>query len=174
MNDFTTTLHFKTDGRFYCDGLAKVHPGLREVRFGGERKPGEVGCESCPRFIKCGMSHTSEVATSVRDPKAIIATCKELGLAVPKEETVRLYDGKTYTGLTVRLPNWKYPVVVDLKTGALHYDNYNGSWGKQEELQKFQQTYGVAKATLIARAKGYTVQRTTLPNGTIRLKVGGV
>lgn len=169
-----TVLHFTVTGRFHCDGLGSIHPGLRPVRIGGGLQPGEVGCESCPRFAKCGMSHTSEIRTEIRDIPAILAAAKELGLVEPKVETVQLYDGKTYTGLAVRLKGWEYPVIIDTKTGALHYDNYNGYWGKEEELNKLKQMYGVCKATLIAKSKGYVTQRTTLSNGTIRLNVFGI
>lgn len=174
-----TTLTFLPDGRFHCASLAPIlrqhgRSPLKPVRIGGGAQPGDIGCESCPQFLKCGMSHTSEIKSSITDPAAILAACKELGLPVPKTETVTLYDGKEYTGLAIRLKGWSYPVVIDTKTGALHYDNYGGSWGKQEELNKLTQMYGVCKATLIAKAKGYITQRTTLPNGTIRLQVSGV
>lgn len=165
-----TILTFNADGSFHCDGLGST----RTVRIGGGLKPGDIGCESCPRFAKCGLSHTAEVATQIKDLNAIKLACKEMGLAEPKEETVQLYDGKTYTGVAVRLKGWQYPVVIDTKTGQLHYDNYRGSWGKQTELNRLTQLYGVAKATLIARSKGYQIQRSVLANGTIRLSVSGM
>lgn len=120
------------------------------------------------------MSHTASITSECRDPAAIIAACKELGLPVPEHREKVQFGGTVQSGLCVQLPGWHYPVVVDVKTGAMKYDNYNGLWGKQEELQRFTQFYGVAKATLIARSKGYLVQRSTLPNGTVRLNVTGV
>lgn len=165
-----TELTFYADGTMHCDGL-----GInRAVRIGGGAVPGQPSCTECPRFIKCGMSHTSEVATKIKDLNAIKSACKEMGLAEPKTETVQLYDGKTYTGVTVRLPGWRYPVVIDTKSGQLHFDNYNGKWGKQAELNRLSQLYGVAKATIIARSKGYQIQRSVLSNGTIRLSVSGM
>lgn len=166
----TTILTFHADGTFHCDGLGAT----RTVRIGGNPQPWEPSCTECPRFTKCGMSHTSEVATQIRDLSAIIAACTELGLPHPQNETVRLFDGTEHTGITVRLKGWKFPVVIDTKSGKLHYDNYGGSWGKQAELNRFTQIYGVAKATKIARSKGYQIQRSVLSNGTIRLSVSGM
>lgn len=166
-----TVLHFTGAGRFHCDGLSQLHPGLRPVRIGGGLQPGEHGCPECPRFAKCGMSHTATITSELKDPAAILAAAKELGIAEPKVETVQLYDGQTYTGLAVRLKGWQYPVVIDTRTGALHYDNYGGSWGKEEELNRLKQFYGVCKATMIAKSKGYIVHRSTLPNGTVKLQV---
>ncbi len=174
-----TTLTFTLDGRFHCDGLAPVlrahgKSGLKPVRIGGSQETGTIGCESCPRFIKCGMSHTAEIKTDVKDPSAIIAACKEMGLPVPEKRENVHFGGTTQSGLCVQLPGWRHPLVIDTATGAMKYDNYGGRWGEQKELQKFTQMYGVSKATLIARSKGYTVARSTLPNGTIRLNVTGV
>lgn len=166
----TTVLTFHADGTFHCDGLGAT----RTVRIGGTPEPGQPSCTECPRFIRCGMSHTSEVATKIKDLNAIKLACKEMGLAEPKEETVELFDRKIYTGITVRLKGWQYPVVIDTKSGQLHYDNYKGRWGNQAELNKLTQLYGVAKATIIARSKGYQIQRSVLSNGTIRLSVSGM
>lgn len=174
-----TTLAFLPDGTFHCASLAPIlraagRSGLKPVRIGGGAQEGGIGCSACPQFLRCGMSHTAEIKSSLTDANAILAACKELGLAEPKTETVRLYDGTEATGIAVRLPGWKYPVVIDTKAGKLHYDNYGGSWGQQSELNKLTQHYGVAKATMIARKKGYAVSRTTMSNGTIRLQVSGM
>lgn len=174
-----TTLVFTRDGRFHCASLGPIlhaagRSGMKAVRIGGGPQPDEIGCSSCPAFLRCGMSHTAEIKTSLTDTNAIIAACKEMGLAEPTTETVELYDGAKHTGLTVRLPGWRYPVVINTKTEAMHYDNYGGAWGAQAELNRLTQLYGVCKATLIAKAKGYYVNRTTLANGSIKLCVTGV
>jgi hypothetical protein len=36
---------------------------------------------------------------------------------------VQLFSGEV-KGLAVRLPNWQYPVVVDVDGGKLHCDNF--------------------------------------------------
>ena len=88
----------------------------------------------------------------------------------PVHKTVRLFSD-TKTGLTVQLPKWKYPLVCDLVTGSLSYDNYGQAWGRDEELQKFQQAYAVEVARLEARKKGYSVTEQALPSGEIKLTI---
>lgn len=39
------------------------------------------------------------------------------------------------------------PVVCQLQTGELHYDNFGGRWGQQQELDQFLQAYAVEKST---------------------------
>jgi hypothetical protein len=75
----------------------------------------------------------------------------------------------------VQLPGWRYPLVCDLKTGQLQYDNYQGYWGEQKHLDAFLQGYAVEKAKLEARKKGHSVSETRLEDGSIRLavRVGG-
>lgn len=68
-----------------------------------------------------------EIKTQVRDAAAVAAACQRLGLAPPAQKTVRLYSS-TETGLAVELPGWSYPVVCDLASGTLKYDNFGGAW----------------------------------------------
>jgi hypothetical protein len=66
-------------------------------------------------------------------------------------------------------------VVANLATGQLQYDNYQGTWGRQEELNRFLQGYTVEKAKIEARKKGHSVSETRLQDGSIRVtvRVGG-
>ncbi len=120
------------------------------------------------------MSHIVEIKSEVRDEAAVKAACTRLQLPTPEHKTVRLFSA-TATGLCVQLPGWSYPVVADLQTGQLSYDNYNGAWGEQRELRKFLQAYAVEKAKIEARKKGHSVSETRLQDGSIRVtvRVGG-
>jgi hypothetical protein len=53
----------------------------------------------------------------------------------------------------------------------LKYDNYQGNWGRQEELNKFLQAYAVEKARIEARKKGHRVTEAKLEDGSIRVTV---
>ena len=75
------------------------------------------------------MSHLVSVQTQVRDATALAAACRRLSLAEPAQETVQLFSGEM-KGLAVRLPDWQYPVVVDVDAGKLHYDNFEGHVGR--------------------------------------------
>jgi len=68
-----------------------------------------------------------------------------------------------------------YPLVANLQTGQLQYDNYNGHWGEQKHLKSFLQAYAVEKAKVEARKKGHSVSETKLGDGSIRatVRVGG-
>jgi hypothetical protein len=120
------------------------------------------------------MSHIVTIQTEVRDPLAVTAACRRLGLPEPVSGTAQLFSGPA-TGLLVRLPGWLYPTVVHPDTGQVEFDNFGGAWGKPEHLDHFLQAYAVEKAKLEARRKGYSVTEQPLADGSIHLsiQVGG-
>jgi len=120
------------------------------------------------------VSHLVTIETQVRDPVAVAAACRRLSLDEPRHETVELYSGQV-TGLAVRLPQWHYPVVCDLASGQLKYDNFGGYWGQQRHLDRFLQAYAVEKARSEARRQGHSVTEQSLADGSIKLvvQVGG-
>jgi hypothetical protein len=116
------------------------------------------------------LSHIVSIQTKVHDPAAVSAACQRLHLPGPAQGTVELFSGAV-TGLTVRLPGWDYPAVIDTLTGTIRYDNFGGHWGDQRELDRFLQAYAVEKAKLEARKKGYQISEQTLETGSIRLQI---
>jgi hypothetical protein len=120
------------------------------------------------------LSHIVEIKTEIRDEQAVRAACTRLQLSTPEHKTVRLFSA-TVTGLCVQLPGWSYPVVANLHTGQVRYDNYGGHWGEQKHLDAFLQGYAVEKAKIEARKKGHSVSEAKLEDGSIRVtvRVGG-
>ena len=120
------------------------------------------------------MSHIVTIKTEIRDAVAVRLACQRLKLPLPVEGAHRLFSGQV-TGLGMQLPDWRYPVVCELDSGQLKYDNYNGRWGKQEHLDGFLQAYAVEKAKIEARRKGHSVSEMSLEDGSIKLtiNVGG-
>jgi hypothetical protein len=116
------------------------------------------------------MSHIVTIKTEVRDATAVRRACLRLGLPQPVEGTVKLYSGQA-TGLAVQLPEWVYPLVCDTATGKLQYDNFNGRWGDQKELDRFLQGYAVEKAKIAAQQQGHAVTEQSLPDGSIKLVI---
>jgi len=115
------------------------------------------------------MSHTVNIDIKMDDMTALKAACKRLGLTM-KDGTHKLY-GSTETGIGINLKGWTYPVVLK-KDGTVSYDNYNGSWGKQKELDALKQIYGVEKAKKEARKKGYMVsEKKNAKTGEIKLTI---
>ena len=120
------------------------------------------------------MSHIVTIKTEIRDANAVRAGCNRLRLPQPVQGMHKLFSGEA-TGLGVQLPDWKYPLVCELSTGQLKYDNYNGRWGKQQHLDAFLQSYAVEKSKLEARREGHSVTESLLANGSVKLtiNVGG-
>src|SRR6185436_13742933 len=122
------------------------------------------------------MSHVVEIKTQVRDIEGTQAACRRLGLAEPMVGTARLFSTDV-TGLLVQLPGWKFPIVCQVETGDLKYDNFGGNWGAQEELDHFLQAYAVERAKIEARKQGHTVSEQQLQDGSVKLTIqvsGGV
>lgn len=116
------------------------------------------------------MSHIVSIKTEVRDAAAVAAACQRLGLPPPEVRTVRLFSGQA-TGLAVQLPGWHYPVVCNLASGQLQFDNHHGAWGDPRELDKFLQAYACEKAKLAAHRQGYAVYEQSLADGSIKLTI---
>ena len=75
----------------------------------------------------------------------------------------------------MQLLDWRYPLVCELDTGQLRYDNYNGRWGEQQHLDSFRQSYAIEKSKIEARRKGHSISESQLSNGSVKLtiNVGG-
>ena len=116
------------------------------------------------------MSHIVPVDTQVKDAAAVRAACKRLGLAEPVQGNVKLFSGEA-TGLAIQRPNWNYPIIADLATGQLRYDNFGGRWGSDGELRKFLQLYAVEKCRIEARKAGRSLTEQTLSDGSIKLTI---
>lgn len=112
------------------------------------------------------MSHTVTIKIQVRDLTALQAACRRLSLDAPVEGKHELFEGEVQ-GHAVRLKDWSYPVVFDLKTGKGYYDNYNGRWGKQDHVDKLMQTYAVELAKAQLRRKGYSPVEQVRADGSI-------
>lgn len=117
------------------------------------------------------MSHVVTIQTKVHDPVAVAAACQRLKLPAPVQGTAQLYSGEA-KGLIVRLPGWEYPAVIDTLTGTVQFDNFNGQWGEQKELDRFMQAYAVEKAKIEARRQGHhRLTEQTLADGSIKLTI---
>jgi hypothetical protein len=85
------------------------------------------------------------IQTEVRVPAAIRSACDGLRLPEPVFGEAKLLSSPA-AGWAVQLREWRYPVVADVNTGKLHYDNYGGHRGEQKELHRFLQAYAVRPA----------------------------
>ena len=120
------------------------------------------------------MSHIVTIKTEVRDGAAVAAACRRLALPEPAMGTAQLYGGQA-TGLLVQLPDWLYPVVIDIGAGTIRYDNFSGTWGNEQHLHRFVQAYVVERSRIEARKKSYATTEQSLADGSImvEIEVGG-
>lgn len=116
------------------------------------------------------MSHLVNIQTQVRDTAAISAACSRLNLNAPIHRTAQLFTSEA-TGLAVELRGWRFPVVCQIETGELKYDNFGGKWGDQIELDRFLQAYAVEMVKLQARRQGHTAIEQPLADGSIRIQI---
>ena len=116
------------------------------------------------------MSHIVTVKCQMRDPIAIAAACHRLGLAAPVEGKAQLFSGEE-RGLIVQFPGWNYPAVIDVASGEIRCDTYEGRWGDRVHLERFLQMYAVERTKLEARRKGHAVTEQTLHDGSIRVQI---
>ena len=116
------------------------------------------------------MSHIVSIQTKVRDMAGIQAACRRLGLSEPVQGKARLFSGEV-TGILVNLPGWEYPIVCDLESGQVQFDNFQGRWGDRRELDRFLQVYATEKVKSEVRRKGLSVMEQPLADGSIKLTV---
>lgn len=116
------------------------------------------------------MSHIVRIRTQVRDAAAVTAAASRLELPPPETGTFALYASAA-TGLAVRLPGWRYPIVCQLAAGELAYDNFEGAWGERAQLDRFLQAYAIEKTRLESRRSGYAVTEAPLADGSVKLTI---
>ncbi|MCH8148361.1 MAG: DUF1257 domain-containing protein [Planctomycetes bacterium] len=116
------------------------------------------------------MSHIVEIQTEVRDAAAIRAACQRLQIKAPVYGEAKLFSGSK-TGWQVKLPDWRYPVICDVNTGKIDFDNFNGRWGEQQQFDRFLQIYAVEATKIQARKKGHSVTEQDLADGSIKLTI---
>lgn len=114
------------------------------------------------------MSETMNINVEFRDRHVLLEVCARLGIEA-RDGEFKLYR-TTERGLGVFLPGWKYPAVVK-NNGTISFDNYDGRWGENKELNKLKQIYGVEFAKIAARKQGYSVYENMDENGEIKLTV---
>jgi hypothetical protein len=117
------------------------------------------------------VSHIVTIRTEVRNREAVVRACGRLKLTEPVEGETKVF-ATMKNGLLVQLNDWEFPIVCDLPTGQVEYDNFEGNWGDPKRLDEFLQAYAVEKATLEARKRGHSVVEQPHADGSIKLLIG--
>ena len=125
------------------------------------------------------MSHFTEIQTQIKDITALKAACSELGLGLKENAVARGYGCNKRKGDYVITLKGPYDVAVNkTQDGScgLTTDWWAGHVEKEvgKNFGRLLQLYGIHKAQIEARKKGYTARRQTLGDGSIKLVIGGV
>lgn len=125
------------------------------------------------------MSHFTSIQTQIKDLDALADACKELGVELVHNGVARGYATNTRTGEAVIRLKGPYDIALNRQEEG-NYGLTTDWWGGHVEKEvganftKLIQLYGVHKAMRGAKKKGYLMSRKTLPNGSIKLTIGGV
>lgn len=112
------------------------------------------------------MSHTTALkAVEMRDESILLHVAEQMKLKHLGKQEFTMFDQTKAVGHGFNLPNWSQPIVINTTTGQAAYDNYNGRWGAQVELDKLCQAYAAESNKRQAAAQGYVMQEEYLANG---------
>jgi len=120
------------------------------------------------------MSHFTTIKTQIKDVEALRSAVNELGLRlIPNTEARGYISNKTKGDFVIRLKG-PYDIAVNQQpdgTFGLTTDWWDGHVEKEvgSNFGRLLQLYGVHKASMEARKKGYSVLRKQQPNGSIKL-----
>ena len=125
------------------------------------------------------MSHFTSIQTQIKDLTALADACMELGVELLDGGVARGFATQTRTGDAVIRLKGPYDIALNKQPDGrydLTTDWWNGHVEKEvgANFTKLIQLYGVHKAMREARKKGYHASRKLLPNGAIKLTIGGV
>lgn len=125
------------------------------------------------------MSHFTNIITQIKDLAALANACKELGVELLQGGKARGFAGNTRSGKAVIKLKGPYDIALNKQSEGnyeLATDWWNGHVEKEvgTNFARLLQLYGVHKTMREARKKGYLASRKTLPNGAIKLTIGGV
>jgi len=120
------------------------------------------------------VSHFTTIKTQIKDVEALRSAVNELGLQLLANTEARGYiSNKTKGDYVIRLKG-PYDVALNQQpdgTFGLTTDWWDGHVEKEvgSNFGRLLQLYGVHKATVEAKKKGYSVLRRHQPNGSIKL-----
>ena len=120
------------------------------------------------------MSHFTTIKTQIKDVEALRSAVNELGLQLLANTDARGYiSNKTKGDHVIRLKG-PYDIAVNQQpdgTYGLTTDWWDGHVAKEvgSNFGRLLQLYGVHKASMEARKKGWSVLRNPQPNGSIKL-----
>ena len=125
------------------------------------------------------MSHFTTIRTQIKDIEALRKACEEMGLKLLQNTNARGFLSQKTKGDYVIKLKGPYDIALNKQpdnTYGLTTDWWDGHVVKEvgKDYGKLLQLYGVHKASIEARKKGYSVQRQQKQDGSIKLVLMGV
>jgi hypothetical protein len=87
------------------------------------------------------------IVTTVHDPIALVATCRQANERRPQEGCIDL-DGQQVSGWIIRLVGVRYPIVCDTLTGLIAYYPRDNAFRPYARIMSFIHRYYAVKAQL--------------------------
>ena len=120
------------------------------------------------------MSHFTTIKTEIKDLSALRSVCAEMGLVLLQNAAARGYGQTEMRAPYVIRLKGPYDIALNRRangTYELITDWWAGHVAKEvgPGFGRLLQLYGVHKATLEARKRGYRLRRENQPNGEIKL-----
>lgn len=103
-------------------------------------------------------SHTVKVRVELKDPESLRSAVEQMKGEWLGDGHHAMFSGQSADGFGFKLPGWRFPLVLD-KAGELHFDDYNGSWGRRADIDVLKGEYTMVCATNAAIAQGWQVER---------------
>jgi len=125
------------------------------------------------------MSHIVKLKLQLSDPKCLTLACKALKLEHRQgPHSIKLFTNDADVDFSVKLPDWRYPVGINTRTGEVSLDNYNGNWGDMKELHRLSQEYALQVAEQEPSVqdllfRGWSATRVQQAGGVVQLVLEG-
>lgn len=123
------------------------------------------------------MSKRSTVKMQIENEATLVAACDALHIPYQTgKQKVNLFSQEVSGDFSLRLNNWRYPVVVNFATGEVHFDNYEGHWGNPDDLLVLKREY---KAQTVEQSdaiqerlrEGYQIERLLDESGDLKIRL---
>ena len=125
------------------------------------------------------MSHFTTIKTQIKDLEALRNALEEMGLSIVTNGEARGFVTSTTKGEYVIRLKGPYDIALNKQSDGT-YGLTTDWWADHVEKEvgknygKLLQLYGVLKAMLEAKKKGFTANRKTQPNGSIKLTLASL
>ena len=118
------------------------------------------------------MSHITQLRLQLKNLDCVKRAAARMEGATIVGTGKQKLMGKDRNILEFRLPTFTMPIYIDIKTGEVFNDNFEGHWGKLTVYNKFLQLYASEVGKEFAEKNNYSYEEEELEDGKIRCTLG--